>query len=100
MVTRDAHGMAIKATHIIVDGKSIPIFKDPITDDGTKKSAKGYMVVMKDENGEYYKQDEVSRKDEKFGALRVVFRDSKLYNETTLAETRKLTELTERELAE
>jgi nicotinamide phosphoribosyltransferase len=93
LVTRDTHGMAIKGTHIVVDGKDVPIFKDPITDDGTKKSAKGYMVVETDENGEYCMRDMVSRKEEKYGALRVVFRDGILYNETTLAETRKLTEL-------
>ena len=50
-VTRDTFGFAMKATEIIKDGKNIPIYKDPITDNGGfKKSAKGIPVVYKSEN--------------------------------------------------
>lgn len=47
-VTRDTYGMAIKATNCIINGVNSPIFKDPVTDDGTKKSAKGYLRVNDD----------------------------------------------------
>lgn len=41
--TRDTLGMAMKATYCEVDGKGIDIYKDPATDSGTKKSAKGLL---------------------------------------------------------
>jgi nicotinamide phosphoribosyltransferase len=44
--TRDTFGFALKATHAIVNGVERMIFKDPITDDGTKKSLKGMAVVV------------------------------------------------------
>ena len=47
--TRDSHGTACKSTYQerIIDGKIVgkDIFKNPITDDGTKKSAKGRLSV-------------------------------------------------------
>lgn len=44
-VTRDTFGFAVKATYGIVNGEPREIFKCPITDDGTKKSAKGLLSV-------------------------------------------------------
>lgn len=44
-VTRDTHSFAMKATAIRQNGKLIPIFKDPVTDDGMKKSHKGIVAV-------------------------------------------------------
>jgi len=52
-VTRDTFGFAIKATWVQCEDVSYPIYKDPKTDGGTKKSAKGLLRVVKDENGEY-----------------------------------------------
>ena len=49
-VTRDTCGFAIKSTYGIVNGVGRDIFKNPKTDDGTKKSAKGLLKVVK-ENG-------------------------------------------------
>ena len=43
--TRDTFGFAMKATYGEVDGNGREIYKDPITDDGTKKSAKGLMKI-------------------------------------------------------
>jgi len=55
IVTRDTHGFAVKSTYgeVMVDGQrvGIEIFKDPKTDDGLKKSAKGLTAVYKSENG-------------------------------------------------
>ena len=45
-VTRDTYGFAMKATWAMVDGQGVDMFKDPITDDGTKKSAKGRLAVV------------------------------------------------------
>ena len=45
--TRDTFGFAMKATYGEVAGEGREIFKDPITDNGTKKSAKGLLRVEK-----------------------------------------------------
>lgn len=44
-VTRDTYGFAVKATAGIVNGEYRPIFKDPKTDDGTKRSLRGFLGV-------------------------------------------------------
>ena len=49
--TRDTFGFAMKATAGVVDGELREIFKDPITDDGTKRSARGLLAVARDSNG-------------------------------------------------
>lgn len=46
--TRDTFGFAMKSTAVVVNGEERMIFKDPVTDTGTKKSAKGRVVVIKD----------------------------------------------------
>ncbi len=52
--TRDTFGWAIKATYAEIDGKGVNIFKNPKTDDGTKKSATGLLKVIKERvNGEF-----------------------------------------------
>jgi nicotinamide phosphoribosyltransferase len=85
--TRDNQGGAVKATYCEVGGIGREIFKDPITDDGTKKSAKGLMKVVL-ENNTYKLIDQVSWAEEKTGELREVFRDGKLLVNDTLSEIR------------
>jgi nicotinamide phosphoribosyltransferase len=82
-VTRDTHGFAMKTTLAKINGVRIPIFKDPKTDDGTKKSAKGYLLVT-NQGGAYKLTDEVDINQEGHGCLRLVFRNSKLFNEDSL----------------
>ena len=77
----------MKATYGEVNGEGRAIFKDPITDDGTKKSAKGLMKIEL-ENGIYKLIDEVSWKEEQQGELKEVFRDGKLLIEHSLSEIR------------
>lgn len=48
-VTRDTNGFAVKATWAQVNGKEFHLFKDPVTDDGTKKSARGRIAIIHDE---------------------------------------------------
>ena len=64
------------------------IFKDPITDDGTKKSKKGLLKVLYDADGEMVCFDQVSKEEEETGLLETVFEDGKLIKETTLDEIR------------
>jgi len=85
--TRDTFGFAMKATYGEVLGEGREIFKDPVTDDGTKKSAKG-LIKIERENGSYILHDQVSWEEERQGELKEVFRDGKLLIDYTLAEIR------------
>jgi nicotinamide phosphoribosyltransferase len=52
--TRDTFSSAVKATYGIVNGVGRDVQKNPKTDDGTKKSAKGRLAVGYKANGELY----------------------------------------------
>jgi nicotinamide phosphoribosyltransferase len=86
--TRDTFGFAMKATSVVVNGERREIFKDPITDDGVKKSAKGLLRVDL-KNDEYVMSDRVSPEGERGGELRTIYEDGKFLNCTTIAEIRK-----------
>ena len=86
--TRDTFGFAMKSTYGEVNGVGREIFKDPITDDGTKKSAKGLMKIAI-ENGTYKLIDQVNWDNEKTGELKEIFRDGKLLVDLTLKEIRR-----------
>ncbi len=85
--TRDTFGFAMKATYGEVRGQGREIYKDPITDDGTKKSSKGLLKVVR-ENGEYILYDQVSWKEESEGELVEVFRDGKILVDQSLKQIR------------
>lgn len=87
--TRDTFGMAMKATYVEVNGEGRDIFKNPVTDDGTKKSATGLLRVDK-ENGRYILTDKVTWGDEKKGELETVFKNGELTKQYSLATIRKI----------
>ena len=102
--TRDNFGFAMKATYgeveeeYTVDGvdtmfplvKNVgrEIFKAPITDDGTKRSAKGLLHVYEGAGG-YKLKDQCTWEEERQSALQTVFINGQLIRETTLEEIRK-----------
>lgn len=86
--TRDTFGSAVKATYGVVEGVGRPLFKDPKTDGGTKKSAKGLLRVEK-EGDDFVLHEMQTPEQENGGALRPVFRDGKIENEETLATIRR-----------
>lgn len=86
-VTRDTYGFAMKATYGEVNGAPRNIFKDPKTDDGTKRSAKGLLSVH-EENGVLTLKDECSWAEEKTGLLQTVFENGKVVKEQSLSEIR------------
>lgn len=86
--TRDSLGFAMKSTYGKVDNKGIEIFKDPMTDSGTKKSARGLLRVDEDENGNIILIDQVTIEEEKGGMLQTVFKNGKMYNTCTLQDIR------------
>lgn len=88
--TRDTFGFAMKATYCEINGEGREIFKDPITDDGTKKSATGLLYVTRDEySGDYMLMDRVDWQTSRGGELKTIYRDGKFENTTTLSEIRE-----------
>jgi nicotinamide phosphoribosyltransferase len=106
--TRDTFGFAMKATYVEVlkpiEGKSKEewifegreIFKDPITDDGTKKSATGLLFVGRGDNsGELRLFDKVTWETESKGQLKTLYKDGKFYMDTTLTQIKEKLKETE-----
>lgn len=108
-VTRDSLGFAAKGCWFEVinqedlqsqggpsigDRISFDIYKDPVTDDGVKKSLKGLLAVYKHtpENKQtpnlIWCGQQVTPEEEKGGLLQLIFEDGKFYNQTTLTEIR------------
>ena len=126
-MTRDTYGWACKGSWFEVKeifedtadsditGQSTPvvrtykkaynIYKDPITDDGTKKSLKGLCaveevnsrnnfdkVMTKDTRfpiKEYVVKTECTPEEEESGLLQLIYQDGKFYNSCTLTEIRE-----------
>jgi nicotinamide phosphoribosyltransferase len=106
MNSRDSIGLAYKGAwfeveenKIALDGHTIigkekigyNIYKDPVTDDGTKKSLKGFQFVYKDDNGQIQVESEVTEEkhDSKENMLQPIFIDGLFYNQTSLTQIRK-----------
>ena len=99
-VTRDTHGIAIKATAVAFDWKNgepsviVPIFKDPKTDNSGKKSAKGLLQVHKDQSGKYvlHQFDDWESYDleSKNDLLSTVYFDGHIPNPLTFADVRNV----------
>lgn len=83
--TRDTFGFAMKATWGVVNGEEREIFKDPATDDGTKKSNKGLMYVCPET---LEVEDGVTPDREAQGALEVIFENGKMVKEYSLEQVR------------
>lgn len=88
-VTRDTYGFAMKSTYGETLSKGgIPIFKDPATDTGLKKSAYGLLRVNQDAAGVITLEENVSWSRESGGLLQTVFKDGEADNIQTLAQIR------------
>ena len=90
MNTRDTLGFAMKATSVTINGTEQPIFKNPVTDDGVKKSNLGRVSVLQTVGGEIICIDSSTKV--KVGGknmLTDVFVDGKLVKETTLAQIKE-----------
>jgi Phosphoribosylpyrophosphate synthetase len=86
--TRDIFGFAVKATYGVVNGEGRAIYKDPVTDDGEKKSARGLLSVTYNDL-DYKLCEDVTPELEGQGSLKTVFKDGQLVQKTTLAEIRE-----------
>jgi nicotinamide phosphoribosyltransferase len=88
MNTRDTLGFAAKGAWFEVEENGTKvgydIYKDPITDDGTKKSLKGLICVTEDQEV----LTQCTPEQEEGGILQTIYEDGKFYNQTTLTEVR------------
>lgn len=79
--------MAVKATAALVDGELYALSKDPKTDDGMKKSAKGLLRVEK-EGDKFVLYDQQTWDQEQEGELKIVYVDGCLIREETFSTIR------------
>lgn len=98
--TRDSLGFAAKGAQFEANGKSFEIYKDPATDDGTKKSLKGYCQVINnrpdarpdeilyDGNDQIEVRIGCTKEEEDGGLLQTIYENGKFYNTVTLDEIR------------
>lgn len=87
--TRDTFGFALKSTLCVIEGKEKFIFKNPKTDDGIKKSQRGAVCVLQDEEGKITFQEGLSLSDRvSRNLLQPIFENGVLVKEVTFAEVR------------
>ncbi len=109
MLTRDSAGYAAKGAWFEVEEeenqgaspgylggqgttlikKSYDIYKDPVTDDGTKKSLRGRCKVVLDDFDEPIVIEQCNEIQENEGLLQTIYEDGKFYNQTNLIEIRQ-----------
>jgi nicotinamide phosphoribosyltransferase len=94
-VTRDTYGWAVKATYARINCKDVAIFKDPITDNGVKKSHKGLIKVVKENNALMVK-DQITWEEfiQPDNELKLVFSNGAIFN---LPSTDNISEVTDEE---
>lgn len=99
-ITRDQAGFAAKGAWFEIEEEFLSdpykekigynIYKDPVTDDGTKKSLKGLIGVgISEDKTTYYAKEECTWKEEARGVLQTIYEDGKFFNQTTLKEIRE-----------
>ncbi|SIH36044.1 putative nicotinate phosphoribosyltransferase [Mycobacteroides abscessus subsp. abscessus] len=87
--TRDTFKMAVKATWVQVDGVGRDILKDPVTDDGSKKSATGRLAVRRWMSGEPFLIEHADADQEADNELKLVFENGKLLRQYSFTEVRE-----------
>ena len=79
----------LKAFRGEVNGEGRMIFKEPQTDSGLKRSARGLLRVELDGQGRLHLLDEQTPEQEQSGELKTRFLDGELYNEEHLETLRQ-----------
>lgn len=89
--TRDTFMSAMKATWAQVDGVGYDLQKNPVTDSGTKKSAKGRLAVFADEEtGDLYLVEGATPEQEKESLLQPVWMDGEFIQFQSFADVRRV----------
>lgn len=87
--TRDTFGYALKSTLCVINEVEKQIFKNPKTDDGTKKSQKGAVAVLATANSFVFTDGLRLNHNAAGDQLVTVFENGALRNEQTFSEIRK-----------
>jgi nicotinamide phosphoribosyltransferase len=87
--TRDTFMSAVKATWALVNGVGYDLQKDPITDNGTKKSARGRLAVFRNSDDELYLVEQATPEQEAASELQPVWHDGVFLRTQTFAEVRE-----------
>ena len=87
-VSRDFDGIAIKATGISINSEFKEMFKDPKTDSGMKKSAKGLIAVY-EEGKSFVQKDQMTWNEVRNCAYKTVFLNGEIKIDQSLAEIRQ-----------
>lgn len=89
--TRDTFGFALKSTLAVINGDEKMIFKDPKTDDGTKKSQKGRVVVYRKADNSVALLDNLmlSQDFSAIDMLKTIYKDGKIVKEVTFGQIRE-----------
>lgn len=91
-ISRDTCGLAIKETAVAImkDGEIVwrPTYKDPKTDNSGKKSHRGFIKIEQSGN-DFIVHQNVSAEEENTGALEIVFENSKIVRQQSLADIRE-----------
>ena len=80
--------MAMKATWVQINGQGRDIQKDPVTDDGTKKSATGRLAVERTVDGLPYLIEHAEPDQEADQELELVYDNGKLLRQRSFADVR------------
>ncbi len=86
--TRDTFGSAMKATWALVNGRPVDVLKDPVTDDGTKRSATGRLAVLGGGDEQLYLVEKATPEAEAQSALQTVWRDGEFVKHQSFQEVR------------
>lgn len=88
--TRDSFGFAMKATYAVINGEEKLLFKDPKTDDGTKRSQRGKVKVYETNGSIAYVDGLYDESNYNDDLLQDVFVDGKLVRDQSLSEIRAI----------
>lgn len=87
-VTRDTFASAVKATQVTINGETRDIFKNPKTDDGTKKSATGRLAVLSYADGTLYLVEKATPEQEAASLIQPVWENGKFVKTYSYADVR------------
>ena len=87
-VTRDTFASAIKVTWAIIQKIACNLMKDPITDNGTKRSATGRLAVIRNDDGELEQIEKATPEQEAASLLRPVWANGEFITRQSLADVR------------
>ena len=87
-VTRDTFASAIKDTWAVIDGAPRNMLKDPVTDNGTKKSATGRLAVTRNADGELELIERATPEQEEASLLQPVWANGEFITRQSFADVR------------